>query len=300
MHNHRAQWRNSTENNSIENNSIENNSIENNSIEAARVEESNNLRQRRVDLNCDLGESFGAWSMGCDEAILPLITSANIACGFHAGDFNTMRKTVELALDYEVAIGAHPGLPDLQGFGRRNITITAKEAYNMVVYQVGALQGFISALGGRLHHVKPHGALYNMAATNESLALAIAHAIADLSHGEAILYGLSGSALIRAGREVGLSVMNEVFADRTYQTDGTLTSRLDANALITDHKISISQVLQMVESHSVTTVTGEVIALEADTICVHGDGASALQFVEEIRHTFAERQILITADTIKP
>lgn len=250
---------------------------------------------RKIDLNCDLGESFGAWKMGNDEAILPLISSANIACGFHAGDFDTMRKTVELALDYEVAMGAHPGLPDLQGFGRRNMAIIPKEAYNMVVYQVGALQGFIRALGGKLHHVKPHGALYNMAATNESLALAIAHAIADVSQGEAILYGLSGSALIRAGREVGLAVMNEVFADRTYQADGTLTSRTDANALITDHKASIAQVLQMVESNAVTTVTGEVIALEADTICVHGDGASALQFVEEIRQTFKERQIFISA-----
>lgn len=252
--------------------------------------------KQKVDLNCDLGESFGAWKMGNDEAILPLISSANIACGFHAGDFDTMRKTVELALDYEVAMGAHPGLPDLQGFGRRNMAITPKEAYNMVVYQVGALQGFIRALGGKLHHVKPHGALYNMAATNESLALAIAHAIADVSQGEAILYGLSGSALIRAGREVGVPVMNEVFADRTYQTDGTLTPRIDANALITDHKDSIAQVLQMVESNAVTTVTGEVIALEADTICVHGDGASALQFVEEIRQTFKKRQILISAD----
>ncbi len=250
---------------------------------------------RKVDLNCDLGESFGAWKMGNDEAILPLISSANIACGFHAGDFDTMRKTVELALDYEVAIGAHPGLPDLQGFGRRNMAITAKEAYNMVVYQVGALQGFIQALGGKLHHVKPHGALYNMAAVNQSLADAIAHAIADVSQGEAILYGLSGSALIQAGQDLGLSVMNEVFADRTYQVDGTLTSRKEANALITDHQISIAQVLQMVESHSVMAVTGEIIALEADTICVHGDGSSALQFVQEIRQAFEARQIKISA-----
>lgn len=250
----------------------------------------------RVDLNCDLGESFGPWKMGNDAEILKLISSANIACGFHAGDPDIMARTVQLALDNNVAIGAHPGLLDLQGFGRRNIAITPKEAYNLVVYQVGALQGFLSALGGQLHHVKPHGALYNMAATNKALSLAIAHAVADVSKGEAILYGLSGSELINAGREVGIPVMSEVFSDRTYQENKTLTARSEENALITDPAQSISQVLQMVLEGSVITTTGQIVGLEADTICIHGDGITALEFAQEIRETLMQKGIEISAD----
>lgn len=250
----------------------------------------------KVDLNCDLGESFGPWNMGNDAAILPLITSANIACGFHAGDPNVMLKTVELALDNHVAIGAHPGFFDLQGFGRRNIAMTAREVYGLVVYQVGALQGFLNALGGKLHHVKPHGALYNMAATDATLSQAIAHAVADVSKGEAILYGLSGSELIKAGIELEIPVMNEVFSDRTYQENGTLTSRREANALITDPKESIAQVLQMIEQGTVTTTTGREIALAADTVCIHGDGVTALSFAQEIRETLMQRGITLSAE----
>ncbi len=253
-------------------------------------------KQFKIDLNCDLGESFGPWNMGNDAAILKLISSANIACGFHAGDPDIMAKTVQLALENEVAIGAHPGMNDLQGFGRRNIAITPKEAYNLVVYQVGALQGFLSALGGKLHHVKPHGALYNMAATNYELSLAIASAVADVSKGEAILYGLSGSEMIRAGKEVGIVVMSEVFSDRTYQENKTLTSRSEANALITDPAESIAQVVQMIETGTVTTTTGKEIQLDADTVCIHGDGVTALEFAKEIRETLITKGIEISAD----
>lgn len=254
------------------------------------------IKSIQVDLNCDLGESFGPWKMGNDADILKLISSANIACGFHAGDPDIMAKTVMLALENNVAIGAHPGLFDLQGFGRRNIAITPQEAYHLVIYQVGALQGFLKALGGKLHHVKPHGALYNMAATNQELALAIARAVGDVSGGEAILYGLSGSELIKAGKSLGIPVMSEVFSDRTYQEDKTLTSRSEANALITDPEESIAQVLQMVTEGSVLTTTGKTIALEADTICIHGDGITALEFAQDIRNTLSEKGILITAD----
>ena len=258
---------------------------------------SNNLSKHalKIDLNCDLGESFGPWQMGNDSKILPLITSANIACGFHAGDPETMLETVELALENNVAIGAHPGFFDLQGFGRRNIAMTPREVYGLVVYQVGALQGFLNALGGKLHHVKPHGALYNMAATDANLSQAIAHAVADVSKGEAILYGLAGSELIKAGLELEIPVMNEVFSDRTYQENGTLTSRREANALITDPKESIAQVLQMIEQGTVTATTGKTVKLAADTVCIHGDGVTALEFAKEIRETLMQRGIELSS-----
>lgn len=251
--------------------------------------------EKTVDLNCDLGESFGMWKMGNDEAILPFVSSINIACGFHAGDPDVMHKTVQLALDHDVAIGAHPGFADLQGFGRRNIAITAEEVYNLIIYQVGALQGFTHALGGDIHHVKPHGALYNMAAVNQTIAFAIAQAVADISKGHAILYGLSGSALIEAGESIGLRTKSEVFADRSYQADGTLTARSEPNALITDHVIATEQVLQMVREQSVTTVTGSTIPLKAETICVHGDGVVALKFVKKISQSLTEQGIKIKA-----
>nr|WP_317241402.1 5-oxoprolinase subunit PxpA [Hymenobacter sp. 5414T-23] len=186
-----------------------------------------------VDLNCDMGESFGAYSLGHDEAILPFITSANIACGYHAGDPAVIKRTVRLALQHGVAIGAHPGLPDLVGFGRREMAVSPEEAYDMTVYQLGALAAFVLVEGGTVHHVKPHGALYNMAAINPALAEAIAEAVYRVQP-EACLYGLAGSALISAGQKLGLSTAHEVFADRTYQPNGTLTPRRQPNALITD------------------------------------------------------------------
>ncbi|MBC2581094.1 5-oxoprolinase subunit PxpA [Clostridium sp. DJ247] len=235
----------------------------------------------RVDLNCDLGESFGSYKIGVDEKILPFITSANIACGFHAGDPGVMHKTVRLALENGVSIGAHPGLPDLVGFGRRNMSISPEEAYDMVVYQIGALNGFVKAEGGRMQHVKPHGSLYNMAAKDQILAEAIAKAIYKIDS-QLILFGLSGSELIKAGEKIGLRTASEVFADRTYQQDGSLTPRANNDAIITNSDHAIKQVIKMVREGTVLCLQGFHIPIKADTICIHGDGLHALTFAEEI------------------
>ena len=234
-----------------------------------------------VDLNCVMGESFGAWTLGHDAALMPLITSANVACGFHAGDPAVMRATVRAALQHGVAIGAHPGLPDLVGFGRRNMDISPEEAFDLTVYQLGALQAVTQAEGGQLHHLKPHGALYNMAATNAALAEAIAEAVYKVQP-ELVLYGLAGSELTKAGEKIGLKTDHEVFADRTYQANGTLTPRRQPDALITEASVAIAQVLRMVQSGVVRTQQGQEIAIRADTVCLHGDGAHALEFAQRL------------------
>lgn len=235
----------------------------------------------KVDLNCDVGESFGSFVVGNDDMLLDYITSANIACGSHAGDPSTMKRTVRKALEKNVAIGAHPGLPDLQGFGRREINISPEEAYDLVVYQIGALQAFVKSEGGKLQHVKPHGALFNMAAKNAALAEAIAEAVYKVEP-ELILFGLSGAELVKAGKRIGLRTANEVFSDRTYQHDGTLTSRLDKNALITDHETAAGQVIRMVKENKVKTIQGQDISIQAETVCIHGDGETALEFARSI------------------
>jgi len=245
-----------------------------------------------IDLNCDMGESFGAYTKGNDEAIMPFISSVNIACGFHAGDPATMKQTVKAALRHNLKIGAHPGLPDLQGFGRREMKLSAEEAYDMTLYQTGALAAFVKAEGGTLNHVKPHGALYNMAAINSVLADAIAQAVYD-ADSSLILYGLSGSELITSAERTGLMVKNEVFADRAYQSNGTLTPRNQSNALITDHKLAIQQVIKMVEQGIVTSHDGVNVAIKADTICIHGDGRNALEFAAEIHRHFKNEGIAI-------
>lgn len=249
---------------------------------------------RIIDLNCDLGEGFGQYSLGRDQEIMKYISSANIACGFHAGDPSTMNKTVKLALENNVSIGAHPGLPDLQGFGRRSMAITPMEAYEMVLYQTGALNAIVTANGGTLRHIKPHGALYNMAAANRQLAEAITEAVYDLNP-DIILFGLAGSELIQAGRKIGLKTANEVFADRTYQSDGSLTSRLEPNALILDEKKAIFQTVRMVEEGKVQSVHGVDIEIQADTICLHGDAPNALDFAQEINEAFAKKNIRVQA-----
>ncbi|MBG9737337.1 LamB/YcsF family protein [Paenibacillus alvei] len=246
----------------------------------------------RIDINCDMGESFGAYRLGSDEAILPFVTSVNIACGFHAGDPTVMRRTVAAALERGAAIGAHPGLPDLAGFGRRNLDITPEEAYDMVVYQVGALYGFVTAAGGQMQHVKPHGALYNMAASDYALAEAIARAVHDLNP-ELVLFGLSGSELIKAGQAVGLRCAHEVFADRTYQRDSSLTPRREANALITDTEEAVQQVIRMVKEGVVYAVQGIDVAIQADTVCIHGDGAHAFAFAQSLRQRLSEEGIVM-------
>ncbi|QDR82345.1 LamB/YcsF family protein [Sporomusa termitida] len=240
----------------------------------------------RIDLNCDLGESFGAYTLGADEEILKYVTSANIACGFHAGDPGVMHKTVSLALTHKVALGAHPGLPDLIGFGRREMAVSPREVFDMVVYQIGALAGFIQAEGGRMQHVKPHGALYNMAARQPQLAEAIAEAVYKVNP-ELILFGLAGSELVKAGAQAGLRTAQEVFADRTYQADGSLTPRSQPDALITDHEQAVAQVVRMVRSGQATARCGTEVALQADTVCIHGDGSAALAFARHIRETLA-------------
>ncbi|MFC7321802.1 LamB/YcsF family protein [Halobacillus campisalis] len=243
-----------------------------------------------VDINCDMGESFGAYEIGRDEEILDFVTSANIACGFHAGDPATMRKTVKSAIEKGVGIGVHPGLQDLVGFGRRNMSISPKEAYDLVVYQIGALSGFVKAEGGQLQHVKPHGALFNMAAKDASLAEGIAEAVYDVDS-ELILFGLSGSELVNAGKKVGLKTANEVFSDRTYQYDGSLTARTESNALITDSNEAIQQVVRMIKENKVKTVQGEDLSILAETICIHGDGVHALDFAKNISSTLNEAGI---------
>ncbi|MCF6136360.1 LamB/YcsF family protein [Pseudalkalibacillus berkeleyi] len=247
---------------------------------------------KTIDLNCDLGESFGTYQKGRDEEILDYVTSANIACGFHAGDPSVMRKTVKLALEKGVGIGAHPGLPDLIGFGRRPMQISPDEAYDMVIYQVGALYGFIKSEGGAMQHVKPHGALYNMAAKDEVIAKAIAEAVYKVNP-ELILFGLSGSQLVKAGRQTGLKTANEVFSDRTYQQDGSLTPRTEENALIVEEEQSVSQVVRMAKEGKVNCLQGMDIPIEADTICIHGDGAHALEFAQTIRAGLTESEITI-------
>ncbi|HWA12701.1 MAG TPA: 5-oxoprolinase subunit PxpA [Burkholderiales bacterium] len=244
----------------------------------------------RLDLNCDMGESYGPWSVGNDAALLEHVTSANIACGFHAGDPGTMHKTVQLAIDKGVAVGAHPSLPDLQGFGRRAMSITPGEAYDLIVYQVGALAGFARALGTRLTHVKPHGALYNMTVTDPALARAIARAVRDVDP-SLVLFGLACSELVRAGAEAGLKVANEVFADRTYRADGSLTPRSEPNAVIRDADASIEHVLRMVRDGRVRSVDGAEVAVRADTLCIHGDEPTALEFVQKIRRALTDNGV---------
>jgi UPF0271 protein len=248
----------------------------------------------KLDLNCDMGEHYGAWRMGDDEAILAHVTSANIACGFHAGDPATMRSTVQAALARGVAVGAHPALPDLQGFGRREMKVDATEAYDLVLYQVGALAGFCRALGGRLHHVKPHGALYNMAARDPALADAIARAVRDFDQA-LVLYGLAGSALTGAGRALGLKTASEVFADRTYRRDGSLTPRSQPDAMIGDLQAAIAQVEGMVLRGEVRATDGSVVEVEADTLCIHGDEPNAVAFAREIRAALQRLGVSVTA-----
>lgn len=246
----------------------------------------------QVDLNCDLGESFGVHRVSGQKEILKYVTSANVACGFHSGDPSVMRETVQMAIENGVKIGAHPGLPDLVGFGRREMSISPQEAYDMVVYQIGALQGVLTTFNETMQHVKPHGGLYNMAAKNSDIAEAIAQAVYDVSP-SLILFGLSESALTKAGKKIGLKTAHEVFADRTYQSDGTLTSRKQPDALITDTNHAISQVIKMVKEGKVISQQQEEVPLRAHTICIHGDGEQALTFSKNIKEALKNNDILV-------
>ncbi|HTQ77614.1 MAG TPA: 5-oxoprolinase subunit PxpA [Burkholderiales bacterium] len=249
---------------------------------------------KTIDLNCDMGESFGAWKMGDDAAVMPYITSANIACGFHAGDPATIRRTVRLAADHGVAIGAHPSLPDLMGFGRRTMRISPQEMYDLVVYQAGAVEAFARAVGAKLHHVKCHGALYNMAAMDEGLSEAMIRAARDLGEG-IFLYVLSNSKTFDMGKKQNVRVVGEVFADRGYSDDGTLAPRDKPGGMIEDAAASAKQALAMVEEGYVTSLSGRRVPVAADTMCLHGDQPGAVAFAKNLRKAFAEREIHIAA-----
>lgn len=245
-----------------------------------------------VDLNCDLGESYGLYKIGNDQEVLKHITSANIACGYHAGDHNVMMETVKMAKEQGVKIGAHPGFPDLHGFGRRDMHLTQQEIYNLTVYQIGALEAVARACGTKVVHVKPHGALYNIAARDKFVADAIAQAVFDVNP-EVVLFGLAGSLLVRTGEEKGLKVALEVFADRNYQPDGTLTPRSKADAMIHDTDAAIKRVLRMVKHGEIEAIDGSVIEMKADTICVHGDEPQTLEFVVKLKKALLDERISI-------
>jgi len=235
-----------------------------------------------VDLNADLGESFGAYKIGADEEIIPLVSSVNIACGWHAGDPLVMGRSVKLAKEYGVSVGAHPGYPDLMGFGRRNMKVSPAEVKAYIQYQVGALYAFCKAAGVKLHHVKPHGAMYNMAGADYKLARAVAEAVAEIDDSLPLL-ALSGSEMVRAANEIGLPCASEVFADRNYEEDGSLRARSFPDSMITDEDECIRRILRMVNEGKITAVTGKDIDIRADSICVHGDNPKALAFVKRIR-----------------
>ena len=248
----------------------------------------------KIDLNCDLGESFGNYKIGMDEEVIKFISSANIACGFHASDPLVMEKTVALAKENGVQVGAHPGFPDLVGFGRRNMNVSPAELKAMVMYQVGALAAFCKARGVKMNHVKPHGAMYNMAAKDIKLALAIAEGIAQVDD-SLILLGLSGSQLLKAAQEVGLKSAAEVFADRAYEEDGSLVARTKPGAVIADENQVIERVIKMIKFGKVQAITGKEIEIKPDSICVHGDNPKALNFVKLIRQRLTQENIKIEA-----
>lgn len=241
-----------------------------------------------IDVNCDLGEGIEN-----DEALMPFITSANIACGYHAGDETTMRSTVMMAKKAHVAIGAHPSFLDRENFGRTEIKdITPQQVYDVVIAQLTSIHKIVIECNAHLHHVKPHGALYNMAAKDPALSMAIAHAIYDFDKTH-VLFGLSGSYLISEAKAIGIKTASEVFADRTYQDDGNLTPRTKLNALIEDEERAIGQVIQMIKKGTVTATSGKEVPILAETICLHGDGKNAVAFASAINKRLIAEKITI-------
>lgn len=250
-----------------------------------------------IDLNADVGESFGSWRLGRDEELMTLISSASIACGFHAGDPLVIRRTIDLALANGVAIGAHPGYPDLVGFGRRRLEMTTEELEAAVEYQLAALSGMARAAGGDLRHVKPHGALYNVAADDPAVAEAVVRAVSRISR-DLIVVGLAGSGLVAAGRAAGLAVLSEAFADRAYEPDGRLRSRRLPRAIHDDPSVVVRQALAIAMGHPVIASDGSSLAISADTLCLHGDTPRAVEFARAIRSAFQTRGILVTAHPV--
>ncbi|HDG64334.1 5-oxoprolinase subunit PxpA [Thermococcus sp.] len=248
----------------------------------------------KIDLNSDLGESFGRYKLGLDEEVMKYITSANIACGWHAGDPLVMRNTVRLAKDMNVEVGAHPGYPDLMGFGRRYMGLTREEARNYILYQIGALYAFVKAEGLTLQHVKPHGALYNALVRDEELTRGVLEGIADFDK-NIIFVGLSMSKPLEIAEEMELKIAHEVFADRAYNPDGTLVSRRKPGAVIHNKEEIAERVISMVKDGGVKAINGEWVELKADTICVHGDNPKAVEITAYIRKRLEEEGIKIVA-----
>ena len=247
-----------------------------------------------VDLNCDLGESFGAYRIGMDEAVIPLITSANVACGFHAGDPAVMHRTVRLCKRYGTAVGAHPGYPDLVGFGRRAMSVSPEQTADDLVYQIGALKAFCDLEEIPLHHVKLHGALYNQAAKDPALAAAVCQAVRAVDPGLKLL-AQGGTAMQAAAERSGIPFICEVFADRAYQPDGLLVPRGTEGAVITDENLAVSRVIRMIREHKVQALDGTDTPVRADSVCVHGDGEKALLFTRRIREALLAENIRIRA-----
>jgi len=245
----------------------------------------------KIDFNCDMGESFGMYKMGLDEEVIKHITSANIACGFHAGDPNWMRTTVKLAEEHGVAIGAHPSFPDLSGFGRRAMNASALEVKNDVIYQMGALQAFTGAK--RLQHVKPHGAMYNMAVDDQDLATAICEAVLEVDS-DIVLLALAGSQWISVAEDLGLRVGREIFADRALNTDGTLVSRSKEGSVIHDIQEVVDRSLRMVTEGKAVAISGEVIDVEADSLCLHGDTPGAVDMAQALKQALAAEDVEVT------
>ena len=248
----------------------------------------------RIDLNGDVGESFGAYEIGHDAALIPVLTSANVACGFHAGDPGVMRATVALAREHGIAIGAHPGFPDLAGFGRREIKASAREVEDFVAYQIGALAGIAAAQSMRVTHVKPHGALYNMAARDEVLADAIARATASVDR-SLMLFGLPGSKSLDAARRHGLRAVSEAFADRAYRADGSLVPRSEPGAVIDDADAVVERAVSIARDRVVVAADGTRVTLDVETICVHGDTPGAAVLAARIRQALSDAGIQIRA-----
>lgn len=245
-----------------------------------------------MDLNCDMGESYGTYVLGFDEQAMPHVTSLNVACGFHASDPDNMAKTVKLAKKYGTAVGAHPGYPDLVGFGRRQMALTADEVKHAVMYQIGALEGFCRAEGVRMQHVKAHGALYNTAGEDLSIATAIAEAIRQINP-ELFMLCLANSKMVTAAKNVGVRYVEEAFADRAYTEQGTLVSRKTAGSVIHDTEEVVGRVLLMVKEKKVRTLDGKMIPLDAQTICVHGDTPGAVEMILAIRKAFDNEGIVL-------
>lgn len=242
----------------------------------------------QIDLNCDMGESFGAYTIGNDREIVKYVSSANIACGFHAADPVVMHRTVDAAQAAGVHIGAHPGFPDLMGFGRRKLEVSHAEAADYVLYQTGALAAF----AGKLSHVKLHGALYNMASKDLAMSLSICKALKKFDS-ELVLLALSGSAMIEAAKQTGMRYASEVFADRAYQDDGSLVPRQCEGAVIHDSALAVERVIGMVKNQTVESINGKLIPIQADSVCVHGDNAEALEFVRLLRAAFERENIAV-------